>query len=172
MTQLITGAPIWVWPLLAVLVFVGMRARHDRTVPEGLIYGLPLLGGMAVRSVAVLPAAAAIWLVFAAAYALGVWGGYLLQRGWLLGWDGGKVRLAGESLTLSVMMLVFWANFAGGFMQAVVPDAYGSATFHVIFAALLAASCGSFAGRALRVWTMRHGTAFPIGGTVCNGAPK
>lgn len=63
------------------------------------------------------------------------------------------MRLAGENLTLCVMMLVFWANFAGGFMRAVVPDAYACPVFHVIFAALLAASCGSFAGRALRVWT-------------------
>lgn len=75
MTQLITGAPIWVWPLLAVLLFVGMRARHERTVPVGLIYGLPLLGVMAVRSVLAVPAAGVIWLVFAVAYVLGAWGG-------------------------------------------------------------------------------------------------
>lgn len=152
MTQILTGAPIWVWPLFIALVFVGMRARRERVVPVGLIYALPLLGIMAIRSVAGLPAAVWIWAVFAAAYAAGAWGGYLLQRAWVLGREAGKVRLAGESLTLTVMMLVFWANFAGGFMRAVVPDAYAGSLFHIIFAALLAISCGSFAGRALRVW--------------------
>jgi len=75
-----------------------------------------------------------------------------VQRRWLLGREASRVRLAGESLTLSVMMLVFWANFAGGVMRAVAPQTYGNPVFHIIFAGLLAASCGSFAGRALRIW--------------------
>jgi hypothetical protein len=74
MTQLITGAPVWVWPLCVVLVLVGLRARRERLAPAGLIYALPLLGLMAVRSVMALPAAGAIWLVFGLAYALGTWG--------------------------------------------------------------------------------------------------
>jgi hypothetical protein len=39
MTQLLTGAPIWVWPLLVVLILVGLRARNERTAPVLLIYG-------------------------------------------------------------------------------------------------------------------------------------
>ncbi len=152
MTQLLTGAPIWVWPLLLVLILVGLRARKDRRAPAILIYALPLLGILALRSTAALPAASWIWVVFAAAYFLGGWGGHRLQAGWLLGREGKFVRLKGENLTLLVMMVVFWANFAGGFLQAVAPQVYGSVGFHMVFASILAMSAGSFAGRALRVW--------------------
>jgi hypothetical protein len=70
----------------------------------------------------------------------------------LLGREGRRVRLKGESLTLLVMMVVFWANFAGGLTQAIAPQIYNDTGFHAVFAFILALSTGSFAGRALRVW--------------------
>jgi|AntRauMFilla1563_2_1112583.scaffolds.fasta_scaffold19861_2 hypothetical protein len=83
MTAFLTGAPLWVWPLLVVLVAVGLRSLRARTVPVALVYGLPALGVMALRTVAGLPAQGWIWgvfaLAYALAYALGVWGGYRLQ---------------------------------------------------------------------------------------------
>lgn len=155
MVQVMTGAPLWVWPLLVVLVFVGVRARRERSVPAGMIYALPLLGGMTLRTVLALPAGGWIWGIFALAYAAGAYGGYVLQRAWILGNDGGRVRLGGEALTLTAVMVIFWASFAGGVLRAVAPGAYGSAVFMAVFAALLAACGGSFAGRALRVWRAR-----------------
>jgi hypothetical protein len=152
MTQLFTGAPIWVWPLLVVLVMVGLRARHERTVPAVLLYALPILGVMAVRSTAALPAGAVIWGVFALAYLAGASGGFVMQRRWLLGREGNKVQLAGEGLTLFVMMVIFWANFAGGILQGAAPVVYNSNIFHIVFVTLVAICSGSFLGRALRVW--------------------
>lgn len=152
MTQLFTGAPIWVWPLLAVLIFVGLRARHERTVPVVLLYGLPALGILALRSTVALAAGAAIWGVFVLAYGAGIWGGYVLQKRWLLGREGNKAQLAGEGLTLLVMMVIFWANFVGGVLQAVAPEVYSNTIFHIVFVALIAVAGGSFSGRASRVW--------------------
>jgi hypothetical protein len=152
MTQLLTGAPIWVWPLLVVLMLVGLRARKERTAPVLLIYGLPALGILGLRSVAALPAETWIWALFAVGYGVGCWGGYLVQRRWVLGREGRMVQLAGEGLTLGVMMIMFWANFAGGVLQAVAPQLYSSSLFQVIFVGVIACAGGSFAGRALRVW--------------------
>lgn len=152
MTQFITGAPIWVWPLLALLIFVGMRARLTRMVPVALIYLLPLLGIMPLRSIAALPAGAWIWLIFGAGYVAGVWLGHHLQARWVLGREGHMVQVAGESLTLGLMMIVFWANFVGGVLQAVAPETYANPIFQGMFAAALAVTAGTFAGRALRVW--------------------
>jgi hypothetical protein len=152
MTQLITGAPIWVWPLLVGLILVGMRARKPRTAPAAVLYLLPLLGILALRSVASLPAGSWIWVVFVVLYAAGVWIGYLLQGRWVLGRTGQRVQLAGENLTLVVVMLVFWANFVGGLLQAVAPHIYSNPVFHAGFAAVLALGAGTFAGRAVRVW--------------------
>jgi uncharacterized membrane protein len=97
-----------------------------------------------------------VWGVFALAYGIGAWGGYLVQQRWVLGRTGLMVRLAGESLTLSMMMLVFGANFVGGFLEAVAPEVQGSAVFAMLFATVLALSSGSFAGRAVRVARMRE----------------
>ncbi len=152
MTQFLTGAPIWVWPLLVILILVGLRARKERSAPVLLIYGMPALGLLGLRSVAALPAETWIWALFAVGYGLGCWGGYVLQRRWLLGRDGRVVQLAGEDLTLTVMMIMFWANFAVGVLQAVAPQLHGSNLFHVIFVGVLACAGGSFAGRAFRVW--------------------
>ena len=155
MVQVMTGAPLWVWPLLVVLVMVGARARRNRWVPVGMVYALPLLGVLGLRTVLSLPAGGWIWGLFALAYVAGAYGGYVLQRTWILGNDGGRVQLAGEALTLTAVMVNFWASFAGGVLRAVAPGAYGSPVFTAVFVALLAASGGSFAGRALRVWRAR-----------------
>jgi hypothetical protein len=152
MTRFLTGAPIWVWPLLLLLIVVGLRARRDREVPVVLIYLLPLLGILPLRATIALPAAGWIWAVFAAGYLAGGWIGHRMQGGWMLGRNGARVRVKGESLTLLVVMLVFWANFVGGLLQAVAADVYASAIFHLVFVTIIALSAGSFAGRGLRVW--------------------
>ncbi len=152
MSALITQTPIWVWPLFILLVVLGLRARHKRLVPIAMFYALPLLGFSALNAVYGLGAGPSIWVIFAAAYGAGIYGGYLVQRQWILGRDGHRVLLAGESLTLTMMMLVFGASFVGGFLEAVAPQTYSSLGFQVIFASVVALSSGSFAGRALRVW--------------------
>lgn len=152
MAQIFTGAPIWVWPLLIVLIAVGMRARRTRFAPTALIYALPLLAIMPLRSTAELGMGLSGWAVFAVAYAAGAAGGFKAQRAWLLGFNGRMVRLAGESLTLAVMMVVFWSNFVAGFMAAVAPQLYDTLVFQGLFVAILAVASGSFAGRAAQVF--------------------
>ncbi|KEJ89387.1 hypothetical protein [Sulfitobacter donghicola] len=153
MTQFITGAPVWVWPLLALLVFIGLRARHERRVPVFPLYILAALGVLGVRSTLSLPAESWIWGVFLVCYAFGGWCGFKVQKGWLLAHDGQRAHLAGESLTLCVLLLIFSANFIGGALQAVAPDVYADAMFHIAFALVLGTASGSFLGRALLIWS-------------------
>lgn len=152
MTQLLTGAPLWVWPLLALLVFTGLRARQERMAPVLLIYLMPLLGLLALRSVAGLPAGGWVWLVFGVFYCAGVWAGQALQARWILERRGRMVRLAGENLTLVVVMVVFWANYASGVLMTFAPEVLGNNVFQACFTVLVALATGSFAGRALCVW--------------------
>lgn len=156
MSGLVTGTPIWVWPLLVVLLVVGLRARHEREVPALLVYLLPLLGLSALRSVAGLGPVLAVWGIFALAYGAGVMGGYRMQGRFVLARAGRRVRLAGETVTLALMMLIFAANFSAGFMKAVAPAVYGNSLFHAGFAVVVALASGSFAGRAIRVWGAKN----------------
>ena len=68
MSQLFTGAPVWVWPLLVGLIVVGVRAMRDREAPLWLIYTLPLMGVLSLNAVRGLPVGGSIWLVFVAAW--------------------------------------------------------------------------------------------------------
>lgn len=151
MTRILTETPLWVWPLFVLLVVVGLRARQTREVPMFAFYCLPLLGISAVSAVMALNAGLLVWGAFALAYAMGAVAGYRVQGRWVLGRRGRMVCLAGESLTLSMMMLVFGASFVGGFLEAAAPQVYAGAFFQACFAAVVAVSSGSFAGRALRV---------------------
>tara|TARA_B110000977_G_C11051607_1_gene482558 strand:- start:1765 stop:2037 length:273 start_codon:yes stop_codon:yes gene_type:complete len=74
MSEILTGTPLWVWPLFILLVVLGLRARHERMVPIVMFYALPLLGLSALNAVAGLSAGAVIWVVFVLAYGAGTYG--------------------------------------------------------------------------------------------------
>lgn len=154
MTSLITGAPLWVWPLFVVLLLVGLRARRNREAPVVLVYALPLLGVLALRSVYAVGGSGWGWALFALAYGAGAVVGHHLQKRWTLARAGRKVRLAGESMTLVVMMALFWANFVAGVLQAVAPAIIANPWFLVALSVILGGCAGSFAGRTVRVWRM------------------
>lgn len=154
MTTLITGAPLWVWPLFVVLLLAGLRARHTREVRVVLIYALPLLGLLALRSVSAVGGGVWVWAVFAIAYGAGALAGHQMQKHWTLARAGRKVRLAGETVTLLVMMVLFWVNFAVGVLQATAPAVVTRPEFLAALCILLGGCAGTFAGRALRIWRM------------------
>ncbi len=152
MSQFLTGAPVWVWPLLAALLFVGFNAMRTRTSPVVLLYLLPLLGFLSLRSVNGVATSAGVWGVFLLTYLTGGALGYRFQASRVLAKTGRHVRLAGEGLTLIVILILFSANFVTGVLTAVAPDTLVSGAFQAGFAAILALASGSFLGRALSIW--------------------
>lgn len=149
--MVIQGVPVWVWPLLAFLLWYGLRATRERETPVWPFYAVPLVGLLSVKAVLSLGQGALVWAMFGLAYAAGAGWGYARQRGLVLSRGGGRVTLAGEWMTLALMMLVFWMNFAGGVAQAVAPDIHGSLRFALLVALIGGAVGGSFLGRSLRV---------------------
>ena len=151
---ILTGAPIWVWPLLALLVFIGLRATQPRTFPAWPLYFLPLLGLLPVNAVNGLSPAPMIWVAFLCAYGAGVAFGYWFQARVVVSKTAKDVSSRGEYVTLIALMVVFWMNFVAGLFQAVAPAMYASSGFHMAFATLAGIAAGSFGGRALRVLLM------------------
>lgn len=151
MLQFLTGAPLWVWPLLALLIFVGIRSARQRTAPILMVYLMPLLGLITVRSVMAFPDPLVAWGLFLLGYVGGVLTGLKLQGNWLLDKMGRSVLLAGEWFTLAVMMILFISNFVNGAVQAVNPDLYASASFIATFSMIVGWAGGTFLGRALHV---------------------
>jgi hypothetical protein len=154
MTRLITDAPLWVWPLFALLLLVGLRARRDREVPVFMIYALPLLSILSLRSIYVTGASGWVWGIFIVASVVGAMAGHRMQEGWVMARTGRTVHLAAESVTLLVIMTLYWSNFAGGILRDLAPEVYANAGFHAALSVVLGLFSGSFLGRALRVWRM------------------
>ncbi|MCF6320560.1 MAG: hypothetical protein L3J32_02185 [Rhizobiaceae bacterium] len=157
--RILMGPPVWVWPLLAGLLILGLRASKTRRVPIILIYLLPLLGLISINAVVGLERQLIAWIVYFAAYGIGVFAGFAKQAKWLLAKESGRVRLAGEWITLSAMMTIFWVNFIVGTVGAVNPQLLSNAGFIAVSVGLIACASGSFLGRALRVYWTRESRA-------------
>ncbi|WP_456386579.1 hypothetical protein [Profundibacter sp.] len=149
---ILTGAPIWVWPLLAVLIALGVLASKTRTRPCLPIYLYWLLGFLSLNAVNSLAPAPVIWVAFGAAYVLGAGLGYQFQGRIIINKSTGRITLKGEWLSMVVLMVIFWMNFVGGVINAVSPDIYASSTYHAVFAMVAGIAAGTFIGRALRVF--------------------
>lgn len=149
--EILTEAPIWVWPLLGVLLFLGIRATRPRQAPVYLFYCLPLLGLISLNSARSLPHQPIVWGCFGMGYLIGVIFAYSLQGKWLLEKQGATVSLDGEWFTLLTMMIVFWMNFAGGVAAAIGPQIYSSIGFTSVFTIVTGWASGCFLGRALKV---------------------
>jgi len=153
----LTGAPIWVWPLLAGLVVLGLQSTRRRSTKVYWVCILPFLGLLAMRTVLALPFAPVAWFGFLTGYGLATLAGFRLQSRWIISRQGNSVILAGEWLTLITILVTFWSNFLRGVLAVVAPEQLAELSFVVPFTFVLGICSGLFMGRALRV--VRSGQA-------------
>jgi len=153
LSNILTGAPIWVWPLLAGLILLGFKASKDRTALCLPSYFYPLLGLLSVKAVYALEVSGLVWLGFGVAYLVGALLGNRFQGRIIIGKSAKRVSLKGEWLTMAVLMVIFWMNFVGGVVGAVLPAAFASVAFKAGFALVAGLAAGSWAGRALKTFT-------------------
>jgi hypothetical protein len=149
MTTFLSNVPIWVFPLFILLLILGLRASKDRKVPIALIAALPLLGILTLRNILALAPPNWIWLVAAAAYAIGIAAGMVWQRGWIVERSPRIVQVKGEWVTLTAMMIIFAAGFVNGFLSAVMPQLTQFALFATLFTVVTCLPAGQFLGRAI-----------------------
>lgn len=150
--SILKGAPLWAWGLLALLIYLGLKATTDRTRSAWPVYVQPLLGLLSVNSVQNLSPHAFIWVIFVLAYLLGAFSGFRYQRGLVQAKNGNLVTCKGEWLTLTVLMVVFWLNFAGGAIEVIAPNIHQGQFFQIIFSAIAGSVAGLFLGRAASVF--------------------
>jgi len=151
LSGIVFGPPIWVWPLLILLIFLGLRASRTRTSSVIPFYFLPLLGMISLRSVSSLNNAELAWLCFGAGYLAAAIGAYRIQSRWILNRTGNRLTLAGEWLSMITFMIIFWANFVRGTLMAVNPEIYDSWLFSIVFPIVVGCVAGTFLGRSIRV---------------------
>ena len=125
--QIATGAPPWVWVLLAGLVLLGIRRLRTREMPAVLavLPAIAFLGWNLWNAYAYTRVAGAAFMlaVVAAGAAIGAASAVALPepRGQRL--PGNRVRLPGTALPLLLYLTVFAARFGCGAWAAIVPGA-------------------------------------------------
>ncbi len=144
MTQILSGAPIWVYFLLAGLIVLGVRRLKTRTVP--------------VPVALIAPAAFLIWSLLGAANFAASFGTVLAGVAWLGGAAIGaatgylfpepqgqrqtdkRVMLPGSWMPLFTYMTVFVLRFVCGAWAAMVPEqAQTAALVAIVISAVMTA---------------------------------
>lgn len=155
MLQIITKAPFYVWPLFALLLINGFKARKSSTIPLRVLLFIPVIFfGWSLSSFfernPESPVAILLWVVSLGA---GIWLGYAHLQKHNLQFDQQhkKVEMPGSWVPLFLSMSIFCTKYALGMMRAVLPHLNGSTLFLVLelFCAVI---LGVFAGRAINCY--------------------
>lgn len=165
---IIQRTPIWVWGLLAGLLWLGVSQLRARQV--GLVRALLTPLAMTVLSVygvasAFAPAgqaAAALgtWLVAAVAMAaLALWFQPTAPVGTQYLPQARSFCVPGSAMPLALILGIFLTKYFVGVELALQPALAGSGEFALQIGTLYGVFNGLFAARALRLWRLARGDA-------------
>lgn len=156
--QILTRTPIWVWPLLAFLIYRGLAASVEREVPLWSLFILPLVMlGLSLQDVLSkfgTPAALSLWL---AGLALGAATAWRLFTGALPYPARRTILLRGSWAPLALMMAIFCTKYAVGVALSLQPALRQHAVFVAAVCALYGLFSGVFLGQLLRVLVIYRG---------------
>ena len=157
MLGILQHTPVWVWPLLAALMALGVMQAFARTVTLRRITLLP-----------VTMLALSLWGVasdFGSGLALAAWalgglaaGTWSLRRGALAGarWSAAEqaFRLPGSWVPLMLILGIFCTKFGVGVSLALHPEVRSTPGFAIGASLAYGVFSGFFAGRALALWRL------------------
>lgn len=121
--QIVVHTPLWVWPLMLLVLWLGWRGLRPRTVPPARLAVLPLVGvALSLANIAqsLQPGLAFIGLVVALLAALPL--GYLIgsRRAVSLAGDG-RIEIDGGWFFLGFGVSIFVVRYALGVLFGVMP---------------------------------------------------
>ncbi|MBM3569532.1 MAG: hypothetical protein FJX46_12370 [Alphaproteobacteria bacterium] len=156
--QILQGAPLWVWPLLALLVALGLMQARSRQVTRTRVLVLPLaMVGLSLYGVwaalGISPSSVGAWLLGVAAAYFANERIFRAPNG--VTYDPATARFAipGSWVPLVLMLAIFAARFAVGVTAALSPATVKAPGFVFALGLGLGFCSGLFlarAGRTLR----------------------
>ena len=151
--QIISHTPVYVWALLAFLIYRGVMAAKDRELPLAKLFIIPVV--MLVISLTSMNGhgllGAGVWGVWLAgmlAAVLLTWaaggGGMVVNR------DAGTIALRGSWMPLLLMIAIFVTKYTVAVVSAMHPEMQRQLLFVVAVNGLFGVFNGVFIGRLLR----------------------
>ncbi len=154
--EAVIRTPVWVWALLAFLLFIGIRGLRPTVASFGRLLILPavfLVWGLSgfATSYGFRPAGIAVWL---AAIAIGAALGWLMARAIAIkaDRDHGLVRLPGTWVNLVLILIIFAVKYTLGILAGFRPSITGELLYMATDVGVSGLLTGMFAGRLYGLW--------------------
>jgi hypothetical protein len=154
LTQIVTRTPIWVWAILAALIFLGAKALRSRTVKRFTVIIAPiafLILGLTSSRGTLGFASWGISLVAAAAFTFFIW---KPTAGARYVPEGDQLHMPGSAVPMILMLAIFLLNYIINVTLAINPALRSELLWQVGPGVVLGALSGLFAGRALTMYRM------------------
>ena len=122
--QIVVTTPIWVWPLMLFVLWLGWRGLQPRVMPPARLAILPLVGvGTSLAGIAqsVQPAIAAAGWAAALLVALPLGWAIGARRAIRLCPEDGRLEVAGGCFALGFGISIFSVRYALGVLSGVMP---------------------------------------------------
>jgi hypothetical protein len=151
--QILIHTPVYVWAILAVLVWRGTAALREREMTVRSLFIVPLIMlALSLQDVVMKFGAGAVtlavWGVAAAGTALLAW--KFGRSRTSPGSAPGSVIVRGSRVPLAMMMAVFFTKYAASVLLAILPHARQDVLFAAGVCALFGVFSGCFLGRLAR----------------------
>ncbi|WP_310621011.1 hypothetical protein [Flexibacterium corallicola] len=149
--DIIKGAPIWVWPLLAYTLFVGVKASKDGSgsVPMSILFGI--LGVWATIQLTAQLHAEGLWPLYILCVIVGGVAGFYLQKLWTSSFRGLRFQVQGEWFTLILSLVIFSLYYVTGVLEAIGHQAIQKGPWFLLIKNGIILSISFFIGRALLI---------------------
>jgi hypothetical protein len=151
--HILTRTPVYVWAILAFLIYRGVIASRERDVTTVKLLIIPaVMLALSLQDIAAKfgadPGAWGPWLAGMAAIGLQRWKFGSAQVG--AGAAPGRVRIRGSWMPLAAMMAVFVTKYVASVMLAMQPALAANGVFVLTVCALFGAFNGYFLGQLAR----------------------
>ncbi len=156
--EIIVNTPLWVWALLAFLVYRGLAARRDQEIPLAKVFIIPIVMlGLALYGIATTfgtdAIAVLIWCAATAASAWASWHWFRTENVAARP-ERGAVFQRGSWMPLTLMMGVFFTKYVVEVLIALDPSHLQDEVFDGAVCALFGVFSGIFIGRTLRIFSI------------------
>ena len=155
--QILKGTPIWVWAILATLIYLGSKQLKARVIKRYTVLIAPiaflLLGLMAAGRGPVGFATWALSLIGLAAVTFFVWQPTAGARYEV---SGDRLHMPGSVVPMLLMLSIFLFNYVINVVLAINPGFRSELVWQVGPALILGALSGLFIGRAATLFRMNR----------------
>jgi len=136
--DILTHTPSWVWAVLVLVIWIGLRRTRDRDVSPSRLVLFPLIiAALAVSNMAGSGFGAATLEGLLLGALTGVYAAFVLEkRNGAIKLPDGRVRLAGEWTSLAVIVAIFLSRYVTTVIGTVYPATAAGDGFHFVTALL------------------------------------